>query len=93
MSPLFLYAERKVIISMLFVSERIINIAELENAISKAKFNFEILCDELKKETPSKEVLSGASSQVRQMLNKADSFEFCLEKRKSVITETSLNQK
>lgn len=34
---------------MLFVSERIINIAELENAISKAKFNFEILCDELKR--------------------------------------------
>lgn len=36
---------------MVFVSERIINIADLEETIRKAKLNLEILMDEMPNET------------------------------------------
>lgn len=74
---------------MVFISERIINIAELEKIISCAKINFEVMYEELKKDAPSDEILNSAAYQVMLMLNKANEFDFCLEKRKSIITEFS----
>ena len=40
---------------MVFMSERIINISELEALLSAARLNFEILMDELQKEAPQSE--------------------------------------
>ena len=74
---------------MIFISERIINIAELEKIINCAKFNFEVMCEELKKDAPSDEILNSASYQVMLMLSKASEFDFCLEKRKGIISVSS----
>lgn len=75
----------------LFVSERIINISECEKLISTARFNFEVLMDELQKDKPSKETVDNLSQAVLSTLKKAEKFEFCIEKRKCYFKEASEN--
>lgn len=66
---------------MIYVSERIINISELEKQIQNAKAHFDILKEELKNTAPS-EIIDSAVFQIDQSLKAASEFEFCLEQRK-----------
>lgn len=66
---------------MIFISERIVNIAELENLICMSKLSLELLADELEKTAPSKEKIDSAVRAMKDGLEKAERFEFCIEKR------------
>lgn len=76
-----------------FISERIINISECEKLITAARFNFELLMDELQKDKPSKKIVDDLSCATLNTLQKAERFEFCLEKRKCYFKEVSVNPK
>lgn len=76
---------------MVFISERIVNIAELESNIRMARFSFDVLIGELEKAMPSKEVIDGAIHTISESLKKAEKFEFCIEKRKCHFKEDSEN--
>ncbi len=78
---------------MMFVSERVINISELESFIESARVNFEILEMERKKAAPSKEVIESAAEMVKKSLEKAKRFEFHIEKRMCCVKELSGNPK
>lgn len=78
---------------MVFISERIINISELEALLSATRLNFEILMAELQKETPRIEKVQNLACAVRDELVKAENFEFCIEKRKCVFKVESENPK
>ena len=77
---------------MIYISERIVNISELEKQIQNAKVYFDILKEELKNTAPS-EIIDGAVYQISQSLNAASEFEFCLEQRKCEITTSFENPK
>lgn len=74
---------------MVFISERIINISELEALLSATRLRFEILIDELQKETPQTEKIQGLSCAIRDNLVKAENFEFHIENKKCFFKETS----
>lgn len=63
---------------MLYISERIVNISELEKQIQNAKLYFDILKKELKNTAPS-ETIDGAVYQIDQSLKAVAGFEFLLE--------------
>ena len=73
---------------VVFVSERIVNIAELEKLIHISRFNFEVLADELEKAAPSKAKIDSAVRAIKNGLEKAERFEFCIEKRKCNFKES-----
>lgn len=75
-----------------YVSERIVNISELEKQIQNAKLYFDILKKELKNTAPS-ETINSAVYQIDQSLKAAVKFEFLLEQRKCEITTFSENPK
>lgn len=77
---------------VLYISERIVNISELEKQIQNAKLYFDILKKELKNTAPS-ETIDGAVYQIDQSLKAAVKFEFLLEQRKCEITTFSENPK
>ena len=77
---------------MFYISERIVNIGELEKQIQNAKLYFDILKKELKNTAPS-ETIDGAVYQIDQILKAAVKFEFLLEQRKCEITAFSENPK
>lgn len=76
---------------MVYISERIINISELEALLSAARLNFELLISELQEEAPQIEKFQNLSRAVRDELVKAENFEFCVEKRKCILKEDSGN--
>lgn len=76
-----------------YISERIINISELESHIRNAKLNFEVFCQEIKKSVPSKSIINGTLKVVQNYLEKAEDFEFCIEKRKCVFKEAGESPK
>lgn len=76
---------------MVFISERIINISDLEALLSVARLNCEILLSELQEETPQTEKIQDLSCVVKNALVKAENFEFCIEKRKCIFKEDSGN--
>lgn len=78
---------------MIFVSERIINISELEALLSATRLNYEMLLCELQKEAPMTEMNQQLSCAIKNALEKAENFEFCIEKRKCVFKEDSGNPK
>ena len=78
---------------MVFMSERIVNISELEELIQNAKINFEVLTDEIQKDAPSITVINGTSKVIRDSLEKADKFEFLIEKRKCTIKDSFESQR
>lgn len=78
---------------MLFVSERIINIKELEDIIEKANFVYEVIMDERSKTAPSKDDLDSAVNELHSLLHRAHNFEFCIEKRMCCFTENCENPK
>ncbi len=65
------------------ISERIVNIAELEKILSRQKYVIISLHVELEKETPSIDTLRALASELQALNEKAVTFEFCLERRKS----------
>lgn len=85
--------KRKGVIKVVFIAERIVNISDLEKLIEYARFNFEVLSDEIAKVEPSSSVIDSATFAVRSSLQKASEFDFLLEKRKCDFTETSGNRK
>lgn len=76
---------------LIYVSERILNIQDLEKEIKNAALHFDILKKELKKTAPSSETVDAAVYQISQSLEKANDFEFCLEQRKCEIKDAYEN--
>ena len=66
-----------------YVSERITNISHLEKILEKERICITVLKAELKKDAPSTEILNSAIEQLEATNQKATSFEFCLERRKT----------
>lgn len=66
-----------------YVSERIINISHLEKILERERLCIMALKTELKKEAPPNEALNSALKQLEEINQKAISFEFCLERRKT----------
>ena len=78
---------------MVYMSERIINISELEELIRNARLNFEVLEDELKKDVPSQALINGTSQIVKESLEKAENFELHIEQRKCEFKASHENPK
>ena len=74
---------------MRYISERIVNISELEKQIQNAKLHFDILKEELKHTAPSATI----DSAVDRSLKAAAEFEFRLEQRTCEITTSSEHPK
>lgn len=66
-----------------YISERVINIAELESLIRSAYYDIAALRKELEKENPSMGKIDELSKQVHLALLQAKDFEFCVERRKT----------
>ena len=73
---------------MRYISERIVNISELEKQIQNAKLHFDILKEELKHTAPSA-TIDSAVYQIDRSLKVAAEFEFRLEQRTCEITTSS----
>lgn len=73
---------------MFYISERIVNISELERQIQNAKLHFDILKEELKYTALSK-TIDSAVYQIDRSLKEAAEFEFRLEQRTCEITTAS----
>ena len=71
---------------MVFVSERIVNISELENLIRKADLEVFELSRQLE-ETGEKEEFLSKLAEVRNILESAVRFEFRLEQRVTEVSE------
>lgn len=67
-----------------YVTERVVNIAELENLIRSAYSDIAALRSELEKPTPSMERVDVLSKQLHLELLQAKDFEFCVERRNTV---------
>lgn len=76
---------------LIYISERILNIRDLEKEIQNAIIHFNILKKELKKTASSSDVVDAAVYQISQSLEKANDFEFCLEQRKCEIKDAYEN--
>ena len=70
---------------MIYISERIVNINELEQQLQNAKLHFDIHKEELKHTAPSA-TIDSAVYQIDRSLKTAIEFEFCLEQRTCEIT-------
>lgn len=68
-----------------YVSERIVNIAVLEDTIESAYLNIINIRNELEKDTPSIVFIEEMSKRLHMDILKAKDFEFCVERRKIVI--------
>lgn len=77
---------------MIYISERIANINELEKQLQNAKLHFDILKEELKHTAPSA-TIDSAVYQINRSLKAAVEFEFCLEQRTCEITISSEHPK
>lgn len=73
--------------SKIFVSERIINLAQLEDRIQVARISVDVLKKELSKTAPSKDTIDRAVNTAVDALHTADGFELILEKRSCIFTE------
>lgn len=67
-----------------YVSERIVNIAELERHIDVAFILSQLLEKELQKDNPSISDIKGLSKGMFVNLSKAKDFEFCVERRTTI---------
>lgn len=77
---------------MEYVSERIVNIKEMETYIQNADFYFRVLASEMKKEAPCTEKIHEAEQIVKRNLEKAMNFEFRIEQRVCHITDADDSQ-
>lgn len=65
------------------ISERIVNIAELEKILGRQRCAIISLQMELQKEQPSMDILKTQTSEIQALNEKAVTFEFYLERRKT----------
>ena len=72
-----------------FISERIINISELEALVRSAYQDTAALRTEIEKENPSMGKIDELSKQIHLLLLQAKDFEFCVEHRKTAILDGS----
>ena len=75
--------EKKEVREIYIISERIVNIAELEKILGQQQCAIISLRTELQKEQPSLVTLKTLISEMQTLNEKAVTFEFCLERRKS----------
>ncbi len=68
----------------MYVSERIVNIKELEDHISGAFAMVLCIQKELQNEAPDLQSLKSFSDSAVEELQKAHTFEFCVERRKTI---------
>ena len=73
--------------TMEYVTERVVNIAELEGMILSAHHNISQLRTELQKENPSMVQIDELSKKIHLELLQAKDFEFCVERRKTILTD------
>ena len=73
--------------TMEYVTERVVNIAELEGMILSAYHNISQLRTELQKENPSMVQIDELSKKIHLELLQAKDFEFCVERRKTILTD------
>ena len=78
---------------MKFISERIVNISELEQNIKNINFHFNVLHVEIKKDVPSQEIVESTSYQILRSLEIIKDFEFRIEKRMCEFKGNSENQR
>lgn len=64
-----------------YVSERIVNIKELESYVEKAYLSVELLVKEIERENVNNQQIIRLLKNARQVLEKANNFEFCIERR------------
>lgn len=74
----------KEVIPVHYISERVTNISGLEDLISSARYAAEALQKELDKENPQISRIRGLADQIVSDLKNAESYEFCVERRKTV---------
>ncbi len=67
-----------------YVSERVVNIKELEDYISGAFAAVLGIQNELQNESPNLQSLKSFSDSAAEKLQKAHTFEFCVERRKTI---------
>lgn len=72
---------------MEYVTERVVNIAELEGMILSAYHNISQLRAEMEKENPSLVRIDELSKKIHLELLQAKDFEFCVERRKTILTD------
>lgn len=70
---------------MLYVTERVTNISEIEGLIRSAYRGIAALRAEIEKENPSMDRIDELSKQAHLDLLDAKDFEFCVEQRKTVV--------
>ncbi len=68
---------------MEYISERIINAAELETLVRAAYYDIAALREEIERESPSMEKVDELSKQLHMRLLQAKDFEFCVERRRT----------
>lgn len=68
-----------------YISERVVNISELEILIRSAYYDTAALRSEMEKESPSMCKIDELSKQIHLLLLKAKDFEFCLEQRRITV--------
>ena len=73
-----------------YVSERIVNIAELEKYIESAFISSQLLEKELQKDSPSIPYIKGLSEEILANMSNAKTFEFCVERRLTIETTRPL---
>lgn len=72
---------------MEYITERVVNIREIEGLICAAYYSAAALVAELEKESPSTDRVDWLAKQIREDLRKAKDFEFCVERRKTEIPD------
>ncbi len=70
-----------------YISERVINITELEGFIRSAYYDVAALRAEMEKESPSMGKIDELSKQIHLELLQAKDFEFCVERRKTILPD------
>ena len=73
-----------------YVSERVVNIAELEQYIESAFISSQLLEKELQKDSPSISCIKELSEEILANMSNAKAFELCVERRLTIATTTSL---
>lgn len=88
MTQYFVVKKEREVERLRYVSERIINIAELEDRIQVARISVDVLKNELSKIAPSKDTIERAVNTAVDALHAAENFEFMLEKRICTFTDS-----
>lgn len=73
-----------------YITERIVNISDLESIITSAYMGVQLICKELENDSPSILRIKELSDATKSDLQKATDFEFCIERRNTVTENNHL---